>query len=74
MYASKLTQKYQATIPAEIRKKLGLKRGDLVAFEFVKGQVVLRRVDAFDLAFSKAVEDTLEEWTSEIDEKAYGGL
>lgn len=74
MYASKLTQKYQTTIPAEIRKKLGLKKGDLVSFAYANGQVILRKIDALDLAFSRALEDTLDEWSSEVDEEAYDGL
>ncbi len=35
MHTSKVTSKYQATIPAEIRKKLGIHGGDTLAFEVV---------------------------------------
>lgn len=74
MYASKLTQKYQTTIPAEIRKKLDLKSGDLVGFAYINGQVILKKIDLLDLAFSHALEETLEEWSSKVDQEAYSGL
>ncbi|MBX9877720.1 MAG: AbrB/MazE/SpoVT family DNA-binding domain-containing protein [Candidatus Obscuribacterales bacterium] len=74
MYASRLTEKYQATIPAEIRKRLGLKRGDLIGFSEVKGQVILVKATPLDLTYAKAVETTLAEWNSAADEKAYGNL
>lgn len=41
--AATLTSKGQITIPAEIRKALGLKRGDAVIFETVSEGVLVRR-------------------------------
>ncbi len=68
---SKLTQKFQATIPAKIRKLLGLKRGDTVGF-FVRGEeIILKKAGALDLAFAKSLEGTLSEWASVEDEEAY---
>ena len=43
-YSSRLTSKYQATIPQAIRDALGLKAGDLVSFVIgSNGDVVLGR-------------------------------
>ncbi len=39
---AKLTEKFQITIPTEVRKRLGLKSGDLVYLALEEGQVVLR--------------------------------
>ena len=41
MYATTLTQKGQVTIPAPIRKKLGLKKGTKVSFREKKGEVII---------------------------------
>lgn len=41
---AKLTDKYQITIPREVRKRLGLKAGDLVYLAFEEEKVVLRAV------------------------------
>lgn len=74
MIVSKVTSKYQATIPAEIRKKLGLQGGDTVAFEVVDGEVRLRRATPLDVQFAQALTDTLIEWNSDNDNKAYRDL
>lgn len=39
---SKMTSRGQITIPTEIRKKFGLKTGDLIYFLEVDGSVVLK--------------------------------
>ena len=41
---AKLTQKYQITIPTEVRRQLQLNAGDLVYLALDGDQVVLRRV------------------------------
>lgn len=74
MLASKLTAKYQATVPAEIRKKLGVGKGDLLGFEIVNDKVTVCRVTPLDVAFSKALTETLDEWNTPNDEEAYRGL
>jgi AbrB family looped-hinge helix DNA binding protein len=71
---SKLTRKCQATIPLPVRKALGLKAGDAIAFDVEDGEVRLRKAGAVDLAFARAVEGTLEEWNSAEDEDAYREL
>ncbi|MDN5870326.1 MAG: type II toxin-antitoxin system PrlF family antitoxin [Nitrococcus sp.] len=73
---SKMTTKHQATIPAAVRKALGLKAGDTVAFDIVPGHGVhVRKAGPLDLGFARALEDTLaSEWMSEEDEAAYRDL
>jgi len=46
MSASKLTSKFQATIPKEVRDTLKLKKGDTVVFQIVdKNIIVVKRVN-----------------------------
>lgn len=72
---SKLTSKYQTTVPAPVREALGLARGDSIVFE-IQGpaHVVMRRAMRLDLDFAEALEPLLGEWDSEEDEAAYRGL
>lgn len=39
---ARLTEKFQITIPATVRRRLGLKAGDVVCLAFEDGEVVLR--------------------------------
>jgi antitoxin PrlF len=71
MFTSRLTQKYQATIPKGIREHLELHEGDLVGFEVHDHKVTIRKVPAINLEFVKALEGPLLEWTSEDDDKLY---
>jgi antitoxin PrlF len=75
MRSSKITVKYQTTIPKEIRKILKVRAGDQIVFEVLpKKTVVIRKARAFDAAYAKALRSTLSEWESEADEKAYRDL
>lgn len=72
---SKLTTKSQATIPGRVRRQLGLKPGDSVAFKFKGGQIFLQKARPVDRELARAVEETLkDEWHSEHDERAYADL
>jgi antitoxin PrlF len=71
---SKLTRKYQATIPEAVREKLNLHAGDMIAFEIEHDAVVIRKVRPIDIAFAQALVSTLSEWVSEHDEEAYRDL
>jgi len=71
---SKLTRKYQATIPAPVRTLLRLEAGDTVAFDIENDRVHIRKARPVDIAFTRAVESSLEEWGSEADEEAYRDL
>lgn len=71
---SKLTSKYQATIPEPVRRVLHLSAGDAIAFDIDNDQILLRKARPVDLAFSQALEGTLTEWQSDADEEAYHDL
>lgn len=71
---SRITRKYQATIPRPVRKALGLEAGDAIAFDVENGTVRLRKAGPVDIAFARAVEATLDEWNSPDDEAAYRDL
>jgi AbrB family looped-hinge helix DNA binding protein len=71
---SRVTKKYQATIPQEIRQVLDINQGDSVTFEIEEGQVVLKKVLPLDWDYLNAVSETLTEWSSAADEEAYGDL
>lgn len=71
---SKLTRKYQATIPEPVRARLRLKAGDVIAFDIDKEEIRVRKARAIDLEFARALEGTLSEWSSEEDEQAYRNL
>lgn len=71
---SKLTKKYQATVPEAVRKKLKLSAGDSIAFEIENNNIRLRKATPIDLEFSAALVPTLSEWESQNDEEAYNDL
>lgn len=74
MYSSKLTQKFQATVPREVRKLLQLQAGDGIVFELEQDRVVVRKANPIDLQFAKGLTTTLSEWDSKNDHQAYDGL
>ena len=71
MITSKLTSKAQTTIPQPVRVALGLRKGDELAYQIDGNRVVVTRAE-------QAVADDpfalFEEWNSEADRQAYGGL
>ncbi len=71
---SKVTKKFQATIPQPVRELLGLHQGDRVAFDIKDGQVMLKKLPTLDWEYLEAVSAGLSEWTSQEDEDAYGDL
>jgi AbrB family looped-hinge helix DNA binding protein len=71
---SKLTSKYQATIPEPVRRALHLDAGDAIAFDIENDQITIRKARPVDLAFTRALEGTLTEWESSADEEAYHDL
>ena len=71
---SKLTKKYQATVPEVVRSKLGLKAGDVIAFEIDNEIIKIRKARPIDIEFSSALVSTLSEWESQNDEEAYNDL
>ena len=76
METSKLTSKHQATVPADVRKALGLRAGDTIQWEVdADGAARVRKAPAVDWAWHYAVSRTLEsEWLSPEDEDAWRDL
>lgn len=74
-YSAKLTSKYQATIPREIRDHLQLESGDEILYELLPDNtVIVRKTSPLDLDYLKALNSTLNEWESDSDEQAYKNL
>ena len=72
---AKVTVKGQTTIPQEVRAALHIKPGDLLLWETGdEGVAKVRRVQPLDLAYLRAVEGSLGEWSSHEDEEAYSDL
>ena len=72
MSNSKLTSKFQATIPENIRAILNLKASDQIIFEITKDKkIVIKKTMPADIAYLKALESTLNEWNSQNDEEDY---
>ena len=67
---SKISSKAQTVIPREVRERLGLKPGDLLAYRYTESGVVIEK--------SMPVEDdpfaAFTEWASPEDDEAYGDL
>lgn len=74
MIYTTVTQKFQTTIPQEIRELLHLQQGDRIGFEVIEGKVVVKKITPLDIEFAKAVEGSLNEWMSPEDEEAYRDL
>jgi AbrB family looped-hinge helix DNA binding protein len=53
MSAATLTSKGQVTIPAEVRKRLGLQQGDRIEFAVEDGATVIRPAKRGDNPFAK---------------------
>jgi antitoxin PrlF len=75
METSRLTAKYQATVPADVRAALGLQAGDTIAWDVTDGNARVRKIAALDLLFLRGVEANLaEEWLSTEDMDAFRDL
>jgi AbrB family looped-hinge helix DNA binding protein len=70
----KITTKGQTTIPASVRKSLGLKPGDYVEFKVGKTGVTLSKADRLDVAFLKLAEEAFADWNSKEDDEAFRDL
>ena len=74
MEISKLTTKYQATIPQAVRQLLALEKGDSIAFRVEGNQVVLKKATALDMQFALLASAALTEWNSREDDEAFRNL
>jgi antitoxin PrlF len=73
MAHSKITSKFQTTIPKDIRKHLNLKAGDLIAFNIENGSIVIQKIER-DPSYLKSLESTLSEWNSKEDDEHFADL
>jgi antitoxin PrlF len=71
---SRLTTKYQATIPRPVREHLGLGAGDSIAFVVEGDRVWVRRAEPLDREYARALSGTMDEWLSPADEDAFRDL
>jgi antitoxin PrlF len=73
MIHSRVTSKAQTTVPAAVRRALGIEPGDEIGWELEGDRVVLRRVepdtDPFDSPFA-----LFTEWADELDSEAFDKL
>jgi len=74
MIRSRISPKGQITLPKAVREAIGAAPGDTLVYEVEGNTVRLRRIAPFDLEFHEALASTLDEWTSEEDEKAFRDL
>jgi AbrB family looped-hinge helix DNA binding protein len=74
MLASKVTEKYQATIPNNIRHFLHLKKGDRVMFGIEENKVILKKLPYTDYEYLDSLSNSLTEWLSSEDDEAYNDL
>lgn len=72
---AKITAKGQTTIPADIRAALNVRPGDSIVWEMLEdGAARVRRIQPLDLEYLRAIEGTLTEWSSVVDDEAYRDL
>jgi antitoxin PrlF len=74
MRSFKLTEKYQSTIPNDVRNFLHLKKGDRVTFKIENDKVILDKLSYSDYEYLNSLSNTLTEWSSIEDEEAYNDL
>lgn len=68
---SKVSPKYQATIPLSIRNFLKVSKGDHLSFKIHNKQVVLEKLAPLDVQLLRAQESMLSEWNSPEDEELF---
>jgi antitoxin PrlF len=72
---STLTSKYQATVPAGVRKALGLRAGDTVAWQVENGVATVRAVPRGLKGWEPLTWQAFAaEWLSDEDEEAFRDL
>lgn len=75
MEMSRVTSKYQATVPADVRAALGVKAGDQLVWKVEDGVARVSKAEPIDHQWHAAISATLaDEWLSDEDEKGYRDL
>jgi bifunctional DNA-binding transcriptional regulator/antitoxin component of YhaV-PrlF toxin-antitoxin module len=72
--AGRITSKGQTSISREVRERLSLKPGDVIAYKLDHDGVRLRKQVPLDVAYLRAVQMTLCEWDSPADAAAFDDL
>jgi AbrB family looped-hinge helix DNA binding protein len=69
---SKVTRRYQITIPTKMRRIFKIKRGDTIAFFAENNKIVLRKVEKIDnpVEFMKGRHKDVKLTTKEVEEIA----
>jgi AbrB family looped-hinge helix DNA binding protein len=65
---SKITSKGQVTVPRKVREELGIEPGDSIAYEVLEDRAVIRRIPKVDVEWAKSIENTLSEWSDDLDD------
>jgi antitoxin PrlF len=71
MITSKITSKGQTTIPRAVRAALRVGEGDEIAYRIEGDQVILTKANREPIDDLFAM---FQEWSSEVDRRAYGDL
>ena len=75
MDKSKITAKYQTTIPKKIRTALNIKVGDNIVFKLIDGnKVLIQKSSLVDQRYLKSLDTLLSEWSSKEDDEAFNDL
>lgn len=76
MERTKITTKYQTTIPKKIRQALNINVGDTIIFKLVDGnKVLILKPHAVDKRYLKSLDALLsQEWASKEDDEAFDDL
>lgn len=72
--SSQVFHKNQTVIPDSVLHALDLRDGDAIVFEIDQTGVHLRKVLPVETAFPSALQGTLDEWSSAVDDEAYADL
>jgi antitoxin PrlF len=75
MEISKVTSKFQATVPADVRAALGLSAGDTLAWAIRDGKVMVHRMPSDLMGWDPETWLCFaEDWLSPEDEEAFRDL
>lgn len=74
MLAPKITEKYQVTIPSEVRNFLHLKKGERIKFKIEGSKVMVQKLPYTDYEYLDSLSKSLPEWLSLEDDEAYSDL
>jgi AbrB family looped-hinge helix DNA binding protein len=70
----KVLSKGQVTLPAEVRRRLGLKPGSVVRYAVEGDRAILWKVDPSDAAFLRLGEEAFKAWASPEADEAFRDL